>query len=40
MRSILAWLLFALTCNGSIRNDAVAAGLCNFGGQGRNEYGK
>lgn len=40
IKSLLNWMLFLLTAKGEIANEAIEAGLIDYSGQGRNEYGK
>ena len=39
-KSILNWMIFLFTCKGEIAEKSVNEKICNFGGQGRDEYGK
>lgn len=40
IRSMLDFILFILGFDCKTRRDAVDEGLCDFGGQGRDKYGK
>lgn len=40
LRSISNWLAFLLTGKGEIAREAVDNGICDFGGQGRDVYGR
>jgi len=40
LHNIFQFILFALGFDGKLRRESVDAGICNFGGQGRNKYGK
>lgn len=40
IKRVFAWLLFALTGRGSIADEAVDAGICDYSGQGRDSYGR
>lgn len=39
MKKFLNWLVFLFTGKGSVADNAVDAGICDFGGQGRDMYG-
>lgn len=40
MVRLLAWILFLLTMQGPIADEAVDAGILDLSGEGRNKYGK
>jgi hypothetical protein len=40
MKRIFEWVVFILTGQGPIKDLAVRAGLVDYSGQGRDEYGK
>jgi hypothetical protein len=40
MKRIFDFLAFILGADCKIKNDSVEIGICDFGGQGRNKYGK
>lgn len=40
VKRILDWIVFLLTGKGEIANEAVAEGIIDYSGQGRDEYGK
>ena len=40
LRRALDWLVFALTGKGRVAAEAIDDGLLDYGGQGRDEYGK
>lgn len=40
IRSILETIALLIGANSSAQDEAVAAGVCDFSGQGRNEYGR
>lgn len=40
LRRIGEWLMFLLTGKGTVANEAVDAGICDFSGQGRDKYGR
>ncbi len=40
LKSAIEWVLFILTGRGMIACEAVDDGICNFGGQGRDKYGR
>ena len=39
LKAIWNWFVFLLGGDGEIRKQAVDEGLCDLGGQGRDEYG-
>ena len=40
LKNILNWFMLLLGAKSELTNDAVNDGVCNFGGQGRSEFGK
>lgn len=40
LKNIFNWFAFLLTGKGEIADEAVNAGLIDYSGQGRDEYGK
>ena len=40
LKNVLNWFAFLLTGKGEIADEAVNAGLIDYSGQGRDEYGK
>lgn len=40
LKNILNWFVFLLTGKGEIADEAVNAGLIDYSGQGRDEFGK
>lgn len=40
MKRFWDWIVFLFTCRGKIADESVDDGLCDFSGQGRDEYGK
>ena len=40
LKSVFNWIVFLLTGMGDAANEAVMMGAVDFGGQGRNEFGK
>lgn len=40
LKKVLDWLVFLFSGNGEIRKQAVDNGICDFGGQGRDKYGR
>ena len=40
LKIIWAWILLIFERSGPLAEKAVDDGICNFGGQGRNKYGK
>ena len=40
LKSILNWIMLLVGAKSELTNEAVNEGICDFGGQGRNEYGK
>ena len=40
LKSILNWFMLLVGAKSELTDEAVNGGICDFGGQGRNEYGK
>jgi hypothetical protein len=40
IKRILDWLMFILTGKGPVANEGVDAGIVDYSGEGRDEYGK
>ena len=40
LKNILSWFMLLLGAKSELTDEAVDENLANFGGQGRNEYGK
>jgi hypothetical protein len=40
LKNILNWFMLLVGAKSELTDEAVNYGICNFGGQGRNEYGK
>lgn len=40
LRKIGGWIMLLLTCKGAIADEAAAAGVITYEGQGRDEYGR
>ena len=40
LKNILNWFVFSLTGKGELADEMVEAGLIDYSGQGRDEYGK
>jgi hypothetical protein len=40
LKNILNWFALVLGAKSELTDEAVNEGICNFGGQGRDEYGK
>ena len=40
LKNILNWFMLLVGAKGELTNDAVSEKLCDFSGQGRDEYGK
>lgn len=40
LKKILNWILLILTGKGSIADEAVDNGMCDFSGQGRDKHGR
>lgn len=40
LKNIFNWLSMFLGTKNDLTNEAVKNGICDFGGQGRNEFGK
>ena len=40
LKNILNWFLFVLTGRGELADEMIKAGLIDYSGQGRDEYGK
>lgn len=40
LKNILNWFMLFVGAKSELTDDSVKEGICNFGGQGRNEFGK
>lgn len=40
LKNILNWFILTITFSGVFADEAVDNNICDFGGQGRNKYGK
>ena len=40
LKALWAWIQFIFTLSGPLARESVEEGICNFGGQGRDEFGK
>lgn len=40
VKRVLDWIVFLLSGKGVIADEGVDAGILDYGGQGKNEYGK
>ena len=40
LKNILNWFMLLVGAKSELADEAVNGGICDFGGQGRNKYGK